>query len=192
MSTTLAFTLAAMASLAPERNHDTLGRAIADRVDAESPMFGADPDKRKTASWLVAISFRESSFKNDITSKTADHCAFQIHLSPGAKTTEGWSAADLRDDAGKCVAVAFRMLRTSLRLCEAHPLAWYAEGPRGCASPRAQRLSADRMWLAKKLAREVAAAGRSASFFWPTRTILPREHACGGLCLAACDRRGAA
>ena len=148
---TASFVLAAAQLLAPGRDHTVLSTAIAARVDAEAPLFKGDVDKKKSAAWLVAIGFRESSLRNDITSKTADHCAFQIHLIPGEKTTEGWSAADLRSDADKCVAVAFRMLRTSMWVCGAHPVAWYAEGPKGCASERAQRISRDRLNLSRWL-----------------------------------------
>lgn len=149
--TVIAFVTAAAHLLVPMRDHSALDAAIAARVDAELPLFANDADKRRTSAWLVAIGFRESSLTNDITSKTDDHCAFQIHLAPGEKTTEGWSASDLRSDADKCVAVAFRMLRTSSQMCRPHPLAFFAEGPRGCSSPRAQRIDLDRLNLSKWL-----------------------------------------
>jgi hypothetical protein len=47
------------------------------------------------------------------------------------------------------------MLRESLRVCPSVPLGWYAEGPRGCASARAKRISDDRMQIAAWLVREV-------------------------------------
>jgi len=47
------------------------------------------------------------------------------------------------------------MLRTSLRVCPSHPIAWYASGPAGCGSTRAQRISRDRMNLAAYLVGQV-------------------------------------
>lgn len=150
--TTIAFAAAAMQLLAPGRDHSVLSAALAKRVDAELPLFADDHDRRKTAAWLVAIAFRESSLTLDIT---GDHgrsfCAFQIHQSAGGTKA-------LLTDADACVAAAFVMLRTSMRLCPSFPLAWYAHGgaaAAACSSTRAQRLSRDRMALSKRLLAEV-------------------------------------
>lgn len=148
--TILFFVLAAMTSLAPGRDHTVLATAIAARVLDEPPLFQADVSKLRTAAYLVAVAFRESSLTLDIA---GDHgrsfCAFQIHDSSGG-------TAALRSDADACVAKAFGMLRTSMHECPSSPLAWYAEGPRGCSSARAQRLSRDRLALAARLVREAA------------------------------------
>lgn len=156
MSITLAFTLAAMASLAPERNHDTLGRAIAERVDAEAPVFADDADRKKTAALMLAVAWREGSFGlrvegDRVSGATTSWCTMQVNLTPGARTAEGWTGPELRDDPAKCVAVGFRILRYSVRSCSKFPVAVYASGPGGCANARAQRISADRMQIARRL-----------------------------------------
>jgi len=147
--TLLAFTLAAMGVLAPQRDHTVLATAIAARVDAELPLFADDEDKRRTAAWLVAVAYRESSLRLDaVGDRGRSFCAFQIHASSGGTKA-------LLTDADACVGTAFAMLRTSARLCKSFPLAWYAHGGNAaaaCASPRAQRLSRDRMNLARRIA----------------------------------------
>lgn len=160
MTPLLAWVLAACQALAPGRSHERLAEAIATRVESEAPLFKDDEDKKKTASFLVAIAFRESSLKADATGDmVAGHptsfCAYQIHLPAGAKTAEGWTGKDLIEDPKKCVTTAMNMLRQSFRSCPAHPLAWYAEGPRGCKSERAQRISRDRLAIAQRLVREI-------------------------------------
>lgn len=139
-----AFVLAAMASLAPGRDHVELAEAIARVVESERPLFAGDEDRRRTAALVVAISFRESSFRNDAVSKTHDYCHLQINRRP-----------DLADDPEACTRVGLSMLRESMRACPTFPLAWYASGPRACSNARAQRISRDRMALAARLVREV-------------------------------------
>jgi hypothetical protein len=73
-------------------------------------------------------------------------CAFQIHDSSGGTRS-------LTTDATACARYGYKMLHASIRICRAHPVAWYAEGPHGCESARAQRISADRMALAASLSR---------------------------------------
>ncbi len=149
MASVHTFVLAAMSLLAPDRDHAELGDAIARVVDASAPLFTEDVDKRKTAALVVAVAFRESSLRLNIV---GDHgrsfCALQIH-----ETSGGTKA--LLTDADACVRHGLGMLRTSGKVCAAHPLAWYAEGPNGCTSPRAQRISRDRMALARRLVLEV-------------------------------------
>ncbi len=136
--------MAWMATLAPGRDHAANATAIASVVLAERPLFRDDPDRLRTAALVVAVAFRESSFRNEAKSKTGDACLLQVHGRP-----------DLVDDPAKCVRVAMGMLRESMLACPEHPLATYAEGPAGCASPRAQRISRDRMALSARLVREV-------------------------------------
>lgn len=160
MTPLLAWVLAACQALAPGRSHERLAEAIASRVESEAPLFKEDEDKKKTASFLIAIAFRESSLKADVTGdKVAgtptSFCAYQIHLPFGAKTAEGWTGKELIDDPHKCVTTAMNMLRQSFRACPAYPLAWYAEGPRGCQSERAQRISRDRLSIAQRLVKEI-------------------------------------
>jgi hypothetical protein len=141
-----ALILAMMLALAPLRTDlSPLAETIARVVEAERPLFAADDDRRKTAALVVAVAFRESSFRMDAVSKTDDHCALQVHGRP-----------DLAKLPDECIRTGVAMMRESMRVCAAYPLAHYAEGPRGCASARAQRISKDRMTLAAWVARKVA------------------------------------
>ena len=159
MSPLYAWVLAASSTLAPGRSHDRLAEAITKRVEAEAPLFKGDEDKKRTASFLVAVAFRESSLRADAVGdfrkgKPTSFCAFQVHTWDG-KTQEGWTGPELAEDPDKCVTVAMRMLRQSMRSCPEHPLAFYAEGPKGCTSVRGQRISRDRMAIAQRLVRDV-------------------------------------
>lgn len=160
MSFIFTWVLAATALLAPAREHDELAAAIATQVEAEPPLFKGDDDRRRTSALLVAIAFRESSLRagavgDRVGGKPTSFCAFQLHLPWGGKTHEGWTGADLVEDPQKCVAAAMRMIRVSMRVCPSAPLAHYAEGPAGCESPRAQRISRDRLAIAQWLVRGV-------------------------------------
>lgn len=168
MSTSLlTWVLAASSTLAPApaRPHDALAEAITARVEAEPPLFRGDEDKRRTASLLVAMAFRESSLRADavgdkVNGKPTSFCAFQIHLPYNRTTPEGWSGEDLLADPEKCVSTAMRMIRLSMKVCPDHPIAWYAAGPAGCTSERAQRISRDRLAIAQYLVRKVPVAPR--------------------------------
>lgn len=138
------FVMAAMSSLAPGRDHTELGGAISRVVLEEKPLFRDDEAKIRTAALIVAIAFRESSLRNDISSKTDDWCAMQVNRRP-----------DLAKDPEACIRVGMTMLRESMRICPAHPIAFYASGPGGCDNARAQRISRDRMAVAARLVREV-------------------------------------
>ncbi|MDB5220127.1 MAG: hypothetical protein JWO86_8054 [Myxococcaceae bacterium] len=160
MSVLFTWVVAASSLLAPARQHDELATAIANQVEAADPLFKGDEDRHRTAALLVAIAFRESSLRaavvgDHVGGKPTSFCAFQIHLPWGAKTADGWTGADLLEDPEKCVAAALRMLRISIRVCPSSPIAWYAAGPAGCESPRAQRISRDRMAIAQRLLRDV-------------------------------------
>ena len=139
--TLLFFILAAMTSLAPGRQHVENATAIASVVLDEPPLFKGDADRVRTAALVVAIAFRESSFRNDVTSRTADSCMMQVNRRP-----------DLAEDPAKCVRVAMTMLRESMRMCPMYPIAFYASGPGACENERARRISNDRMALARRLA----------------------------------------
>ena len=160
MSALLTWVLAASTLLAPQRPHDDLAEAITNRVEAEPPLFKGDDDRRKTSALLLAIAFRESSLRANATGdsvggKPTSFCAFQIHLPFGAKTADGYTGPELAEDPDKCVTTAIHMLRASMQQCPAHPLAYYASGPAGCANERAQRISRDRMAIAQRLLRDV-------------------------------------
>lgn len=160
MSTLFAWVLAASSVLAPQRTHDRLAAAITSRAEAEAPLFKDDDDRKRTTALLVAMAFRESSLRESavgdhVGGKPTSFCAFQLHLPGGTKSAEGWTGEDLANDPEKCVTAALRLLRASIRACPKHPIAWYASGPAGCDSERAQRISRDRMALAQRLIREV-------------------------------------
>ncbi len=140
--TVLFFILAAMSSLSPGREHIENATAIAGVVLDEPPLFRDDVSRLKTAALVVAIAFRESSFRNEVKSKTNDHCMMQVNRRP-----------DLAEDPAKCVRVAMTMLRESMRMCPDHPIAFYASGPGACSNERAKRISNDRMAIAKRLAK---------------------------------------
>lgn len=178
MSILLAWVVAASSLLAPSRQHDPLAEAIASRAEAEAPLFKGDDDRRKTSALLVAIAFRESSLRADavgdhVAGKPTSFCAFQIHLPFGAKTADGWTGADLVEDPQRCVAAAMRMLRESMRMCPAFPLAFYAAGPAGCENARAQRISRDRLAIAQRLLRDVRVADDSATTNAPSPSDPP-------------------
>lgn len=162
MSTLVTWVLAASSALAPQRSHDRLATAIASRAEAEAPLFKGDEDRKRTTALLVAMAFRESSLREDAVGdhragKPTSFCAFQLHLPWGAKSAEGWTGPELVDDPEKCVSAAMHLVRESMRACPTHPLAWYAAGPTGCNSERAQRISRDRLALAQRLLRDVKA-----------------------------------
>jgi len=160
MSALFTWVVAASTLLSPAREHESLASAIASRAEAEAPLFKGDDDRHRTSALLVAIAFRESSLRADavgdnVGGKPTSFCAFQVHLPWGAKTAEGWTGADLVEDPQKCVTAAMRLLRESLRACPSSPIAWYAAGPSGCESARAQRISRDRLAIAQRLVRDV-------------------------------------
>ena len=139
-----------MALLAPNRDHQELGGAIARVVDSERPIFKDDDDKRKTTALVLAVAFRESGF---ILGAVGDgghsYCAMQIHDSNGG-------TRELLTNADACIRKGLSTLRISVRVCPEHPIAWYASGPAGCANARAQRISRDRTSIAQRLVREVS------------------------------------
>ena len=160
MSILLAWVTAASTLLAPAHPNDQLAEAIAARAESEAPLFKGDDDRRKTSAFLIAIAFRESSLQanavgDHVAGKPTSFCAFQIHLPFAARTSEGWTGLDLAEDPEKCVTIALRMIRQSMQMCPAHPLAFYASGPSGCENARAQRISRDRLAIAQRLLRDV-------------------------------------
>lgn len=139
----IALVLAMMLALVPGRDHARLGGAIAEVVEAEPPLFQDDADRRKTAALLVAVAFRESSFRADaIGDNGRARCAFQLWGAP----------AEVMTDPQLCTRIAMARLRESMRACgAANPLGVYAAGPAGCTSEKAARISRDRMWIAKRI-----------------------------------------
>lgn len=151
-----AFILAAMNVVAPAVDHDQLATAMAKVVDAQ-PFAKDDASRQQIAALLVAVAFREGSLRMhvegdfDRSGKPRSFCTMQIHASSGGSSA-------LNDDPELCFRTGLAILRTSQRICPAHPVAFYAAGPAGCASPRAQRISADRIALARRIAAGARAA----------------------------------
>lgn len=145
-----AIVLSMCSALVPSSNpvfrHGRLATAIAGVLERRGPLFSGDGSMHKTAALLVAVAFRESTL--DVAA-IGDHghsfCAFQIHDSNGG-------SASLCDSAESCVERAYDSLKVSMRYDAQHPIAFYARGPNGFGSLEAQRISNDRMALAKKLA----------------------------------------
>lgn len=136
--------LAAMSVIAPDAGHDDRHEIARSILDA-----GATPEE---ARWLVAIAWRESSFRASAVGDSGrSYCWAQIHTGPH-RTAEGWSGPDLASDPDRCAVVALRVLRTSLASCSSAPaderLAAYAAG--SCGGVRGRRLSRDRAALARR------------------------------------------
>lgn len=138
-----------VASLAPMTDERAeLADAIARVVYADAPFYRGDEERLRTLALHVAVAYREGSLLTSaVGDKGHSFCAFQIHDSSGGVEA-------LTRDADRCAAAGHAMLRASIRVCREHPVAWYAEGPRGCESARAQRISADRVALAGKVLRD--------------------------------------
>ena len=136
--------------VAPDVDHTALATVMATIVDAQ-PYAQDDASRQQVAALLVAVAFREGSLKSHVEGdfdgrgKPRSFCTMQIHASSGGSQA-------MNDDPELCVRTGLAMLRTSQRICPAHPIAFYAAGPAGCASQRAQRISADRIGLAQRIA----------------------------------------
>jgi hypothetical protein len=134
--------LAMMHHLQPRANHDKLARITAAALIAEPAIFADDDTRLRSAALVVAVMFRESSFR-DVTSATNDFCFLQLHARP-----------DLLGHPAACVHAGITALRASLA-GPCHSLAGYVGG--GCHNPRTVRLSDDRLALAGELLACVAA-----------------------------------
>ena len=134
------FIILSALSLAPGRDHTQFAGILANSLASEEPLVKGDPDKLRSAALLIAIAFRESSFRLDAKSATNDFCFYQIHNRP-----------ELASDPVTCTRVAIRMLRESIRMCKSHPVAFFASGPGACSNARAQRISNDRVRLAGRI-----------------------------------------
>jgi hypothetical protein len=124
----------------PLYRHGQLATEIA-LVSVREPLYRGEDAEVRTAALLVAVAFRESGLRVDVTGDGGhSRCAFQIY--------DG--APELLTDAELCVRTGHRMLRDSIRLDRSHPVAFYARGPR-YKSEEARRLSDDRVRLAETL-----------------------------------------
>jgi hypothetical protein len=139
------FMVASLAPLTDERAE--MADAIAWEVYDDAPFYRDDAGKLRTLALHIAVAYREGGVQTSAIGDSGhSFCAFQIHDSSGGTRA-------LASDAAACAHAGHVMLRQSIRICRAHPIAWYAEGPRGCSSERAQRISRDRVALAETLAR---------------------------------------
>lgn len=137
-----AWILAAMLFLQPHGHHEALARATTVAIESEPALWVGDESKLKTAALVVAIEFRESSFRNEAISKTNDGCAMQINGRP-----------DLTKDPEGCVRLGIKMLRAALARCSG--IQTYVGGRGGCHDERATRISNDRLAIAGRLLAEV-------------------------------------
>lgn len=129
--------LSMMTSAQPRVNHDKLARVTTAALLAEPPIFADDETRFRSASLVVAVMFRESSFR-DVVSVTHDHCYMQIHDRP-----------DLDGHPLECVRAGIHMLRDSLTRCSG--IQTFVGAPHGCHDVRATRISDDRLKLAGEL-----------------------------------------
>lgn len=128
-----------------------------------------DADKRKTAAFYVSVGWFEGAFqqdaKGDCDQKKPDgtcvkgatprsFCMFQIHET-NLKGL-GYTKDELLTDFSKCVEAGNRLMRSSFRVCSAHPLPdrlrWYAGGGNGCptngdAAKKSQHRVKKAVWL---------------------------------------------
>lgn len=127
----------------------SLASAIAGVVAERGPIFAGPDGERRTVALMVAVAYRESTFKVDaVGDNGASVCAFQIWHGPRS----------LLSDVRACVDAGYTQLLASVRACPAHPVAPYARGkcPSSTASTtraeeEARRISADRMHVARGL-----------------------------------------
>jgi hypothetical protein len=138
--------LAAMISLVPARNHERLASAIESVALSEPPLFKGDDDRLRTASVIIAVGFREGSLIADVVGdRGRSFCTMQVHVTSGGGPA-------LLTDPELCIRRGLTLLRESLRVCPKAPIAWYAVGGvEACSNDRAQRISRDRMAIAKRL-----------------------------------------
>lgn len=139
--------LALCSVLAPGVNVWDYAQGTAWAIENSAPLYERDEYKHKTAAIMVAIGYRESTFKTDAIGDNGNAlCAYQL-----------WNTSrDVLTDSRKCATIALDRVRESMRICGAsNPLGIYASGPRGCSSEKAKRISADRTRLARHTLAEV-------------------------------------
>ncbi len=149
-ATLAAYLLTAMISWMPTKVHHREGEATAlARYEAiatdiakvaldesEVPLFAGEDGRTQTALLVASIASFESHFRADVDEgrargdKGISICIMQIQVH--GKTLEGWSAKDLIDDRGKCVAAGLHLIRESFSMCKhmslRHRLAGYTSG----------------------------------------------------------------
>lgn len=146
------------------------------------------PARSKSAALMAAISFRESGLHprqlgdcpglapGDLTCSVQKGAtsfgAFQLSLPFKHKgDVTGLTGVQLLEDSAAQAREAIHILWYSVRSCPDFPVAWYAHGRdarAACADLHSQRISNDRMWLAKK-------ARKDAAKLIPSMTRMPSE-----------------
>jgi len=85
----------------------------------EKPLFSGPDGRAKTALWVAAVAFGESSLRRDVTEGEGPHgigdhgrsfCAMQIHL-PGATKYEGMTGKDLLASYEACFRAGLHKLQ---------------------------------------------------------------------------------
>jgi len=139
------FLVAAMSHLAPGRDHRDVAVRMASVIAEERPLFHDDADRIRTASLVCAVAWRESSFRVDAIGDEGR--AFGLY--------QLWHAPrQVLSDVELATRLAMQRLRESMRIGGSeNPLGLYAAGPRHWDSPKARRISADRLHIAKRLAK---------------------------------------
>jgi hypothetical protein len=155
------FALATMRWLAPEPSleaeHATLARAMAEVIAEEPPLFRGDADRLRTTSLVLAVAFREGTFRTSVLGDCTEsapgepcrgrprsYCTMQVNRTVGG-------SAELNDDPVLCIRKGLALLRASVHVSRTDPVAWYAAGPRLYTTDRARRISRDRMALARRI-----------------------------------------
>lgn len=151
------------------------------------------PARSKSAALMAAISFRESGLHprqvgdcpglapGDLTCTVQKGAtsfgAFQLSL-PFKRKAEvtGLTGIQLLEDPAAQAREAIHILYYSVRSCPDFPVAVYAHGrdPHvACTDLHSQRISNDRMWLAKKIRKDAAkmipSMDRKPAEWWDTR-----------------------
>jgi len=165
------FALAAANAIAPElshrEDHKQIANAIAIVITSSPPLFRDDESKLRTAALFISIGYREGSLRARVVGDCTESnpgekckgrprsfCFLQIHESNGGSPA-------MNDDLTLCVRASYALLRTSFKVCPAWPIAHYAEGgEKACSSRRAQRISNDRVALAKRIYEKVFVTNR--------------------------------
>ena len=133
-----------MVCLAPGKDHRHLASVTARVLEEAEPLYRGDDERLRTAALVTAVMYRESAFDEKAVGDSGhSFCPMQLHDSSGGSRL-------LLDDTEGCVRLGVAMLRQSIRVDRANPVAFYARGPR-FTSPEAQRISRDRVALARAL-----------------------------------------
>ena len=150
----VAFALAGVLWFHPEApDQDRLAVAIATAAE-EAPLFDDDVDGRRTAALLVVTAWEESRFDRFAVGDSGRSCGlFGIWVGRSERRCRA-----IQEDVFGSARIARDMLRESLRVCRARPVAERLGLYLGGSCGRGLPLSRRRWWLMKRL---VAGEGRA-------------------------------